>query len=133
MAWLEGCGANKPFKEFDDLTYSSTGLGTQGVNILDGGYCVDNGYCYVKIKLHSNSVSSGMTIISQLPKPTDFADGDIHCITSPTELKEWNDAFKIGQPFVRLNTSTAVNYGRLRAGGAISNNVEFWVYCKYKC
>lgn len=66
-----GGGDNNPFKVFKGKTYITTGLSvTQSrVTILDGGYCVEDGICYFKIKLRANINLGKVYALTGLPRP----------------------------------------------------------------
>lgn len=134
MAYIQasGGGANKPFKEFDDLTYVTTGLSTSSCTILSGGYCEKDGYCYIKVKIKSNNIGAGGVFLSGFPKSY-ISSGSYKVLITLNECEDWEDAFP---PNVNhratLTTTTVLDYDRLLSDNAIGTNVELWIYCKYK-
>ena len=121
-----------PFSVFKGKTYITTGLVAYSnrVTILDGGYCIENGLCYLKIKLKSNYNFATSQAVNNIPQPTDT--GVMRgVLMSLTELEDaqtlTSDNFVYGGHYVQ-KTSGNVNTLVL---GNFPTNTEAWVYAIY--
>lgn len=119
-----------PLKEFDGLTYVTTGLSIVQARceIESGGYCIKDGYCYVKIKLKSKYSYSTSQALNGLPASSHNAS----TITSANEIDKNSSVSAedlCGEYVGFIHNSSA----SIRALTFVNfpNGTEVWLYSKY--